>query len=175
MRLIAFVLLLVVAVPAAAYESLLGPAPGIESDKLAITLTNKAGDTLSLWGRTIMKRRDYYAIMTEFRLAGGQKFGLTMPTYRIDENDELETQWMQDHGDRYGEKWGDVDETRIWWLVWGDPKNAMKKSTVGHKWLTGETIVISYTAADGTARTASFALTGAREAVVAATGLKIND
>jgi hypothetical protein len=174
MRLVA-ILLLLFAAPAAASESLLGPAPGIESDKLAIMLTNEAGDTLSLWGRTIKKRKDYYAILTEFRLAGDQKFRLTMPTYHIDDSDELETQWMQDGVDRYGEKWGDVDETRIWWLVWGDRKNVMKKSTVGHNWLTGKTIVITYTAADGTPKTASFTLTGAREAVVATTGLKIND
>ena len=173
MRIIAFVLL-VVAGTAAADQSKPSYAPGRDSDKLAITLTNPEGQTLSLWGR-YDRKTDYYAILTEFRLAAGHTFALTMPTYHIDDADELETEWMQDFDKRNTNKWGDVEETRIWWLVWGDRKNVMKKSTVGHTWLTGDRIVISYTTADGTLKTASFALAGAREAVVAATGIKIND
>jgi hypothetical protein len=174
MRVIAFVLLLVAGTAAAADQSKPSYGPGRDSDKLAITLTNPEGQTLSLWGRYDQKT-GYYAILTEFRLAGGQTFALTMPTYRIDDNDELETEWMQDFDKRHTDKWGDVEETRIWWLVWGDSRNVMKKSTVGRTWLTGKTIAINYSTADGTPRTASFPLTGARAAVVAATGIKIND
>jgi hypothetical protein len=173
MRLVAVVLLLF-ATPAAADQSKPGYAPGRDSDILAITLTNPEGQTLSLWGRHD-KKAGHHAILAEFRLADGQTFGLTMPTYHVDDNDELETEWMQAFDKRHTDKWGDVEETRIWWLVWIDSGNVMEKSTVGHTWLTGKMIVINYTAPDGAARTANFALTGARAAVVAATGVKIND
>ena len=173
MRLIVLVLLLA-AFPAAAYESVLGLAPGLDSDKLAVTLTNADSDTLSLWGRH-GKKIDQYHIIAEFRLAGGRRFGLIMPTYHIDGSDELETQWMQDFGERYGEKWGDVEEARIWWVVWGAPEKVIAKSMVGHHWLTGNTIVISYTGADGAAKTASFPLAGARAAIESAMGLKLED
>jgi hypothetical protein len=172
MRTIAFVLLLV-AFPAAAYESVLGPAPGLATDKLAITLTNAAGDTLALWGRH-NKKIDQYHIIAEFRL-GGQKFGLVMPTYNIDGSDELETQWMQDFGDRYGEKWGDVEEARIWWVVWGAPGKVIEKGMHGRHWFTGNTIVISDTGVGGTAKVASFQLAGARTAIESAMGLKIEN
>jgi len=173
MRLIALILLLA-AFPAAADDSAPGPAPGLGTDKLVITVSNAAGDTLALWGRHSDKTGQYH-IMAEFRLAGAQKFGLVMPTYHIDGSKELETQWMQDFGDRYGDKWGDVEAARIWWVVWGAPEKVIAKGMVGQRWFTGNTIVISYAGADGSAKVASFPLAGARTALESTMGLKLED
>jgi len=173
MRLVALILVLI-AFPAGADGLGFGPPPGVPTDKLVITLTNAAGDTLALWGRHSDKTGQYHVI-AEFRLAGGQKFGLVMPTYHIDGSKELETQWMQDSGERYGEKWGDVEAARIWWMVWGAPEKVIDKGMTGHSWFTGNTIVISYKSADGAAKAASFPLAGARTALESTMGLKLED
>jgi hypothetical protein len=173
MRLLALIFVLI-AFPADADGLGFGPAPGVSTDKLVITLTNTAGDTLALWGRHSDKTGQYHVI-AEFRLAGGQKFGLVMPTYRIDGSEELETQWMQDSGDRYGEKWGDVEAARIWWMVWGAPEKVIEKRMTAHSWFTGNTIVINYKSADGSVKAASFPLTAARTALESTMGLKLED
>jgi hypothetical protein len=173
MRLIALIFVLI-AFPAAANDLGFGPAPGAGTDKLVITLTNTAGDTLTLWGRHSDKTGQYHVI-AEFRLAGGRRFGLAMPTYHVDDSKELETQWMQDSGERYGEKWGDVEAARIWWMVWGAPEKVIGKHTTGHVWFTGNTIVITYNGDDGSTKAASFLLSGARTALESAMGLKLED
>lgn len=98
-----------------------------------------------------------------------------MPTYQIDGHRELETQWMQDAGQRYGEKWGDAETTRIWWLVWGASENVMDEGMVGRDWLTGKVITVNYRVADGTAKSAQFSLAGTGDAIVAATGVKLKN
>lgn len=171
MRLLA-ILILLMALPVAAQQSKKDAAPGQESDKLAITITNADGHSLAFWGR---KEGGQFIILTDFRLGGGQQFGDEMPSYQIDDHDMLETEWLREHEARYGEKWGDIGENTVWWLEWSDTENSVGPGMVLYSLITAREIAISYRIADGSSHTTRFSLMDTRSALVKATGLKVED
>jgi len=171
MRFIA-ILILLMAWPAAAQQSKQDVAPGQESDKLAITITNADGHSLSFWGR----KEDYeFIILTDFRLGGGQQFSDEMPSYQIDDHDMLETEWLREHEARYSEKWGDVGGNTAWWREWSDSENSVGPGMVLYSLITAKEIAISYRIADGSSHTTRFSLMDTRSTLVKATGLKVED
>ena len=172
MRAIALLLLLF-AFPASAAQKPVDLAPGRDADKLAVTYTNADGDKLSIWGR---HEKDYAVLLAEFRPGGGREFADEMPSYQLDTYKwPLETDWMRDQTAMGRDKWGDAEKSRIWWFVWSDTGNVLRRSMVGHSWLAAKSIIINYRGADGTARTATFSLTGMRDAVVNAIGITVED
>jgi len=165
--------LLFFALSASAAQTPVNHAPGRDSDKSAITFTSEEGDKLSIWER---QDKDYFVLLAEFRPGGGREFALEMPSYQLDTYKEpLETDWMRDRPATGRDRWGDVEKTRIWWLVWSDTEKVVGKSTVGHSWLTAKSIAIYYRGANGTNRTTRFMLTGMREAIASTTGITIKD
>lgn len=172
MRAIVFLLLLF-ALPAHGAQKQVDHNPGRASDKLAAAFTNEEGDKLSIWGR---HEGDYLVLLAEFQRGGGREFADEMPNFQLDTYKwPLETDWMRSQTAMGRDKWGDVEKTRIWWLVWSDTGNVMQSSTVGHSWLVAKSIAINYRDADGATKTATFALPGIRDTVVTAMGITVKD
>jgi hypothetical protein len=172
MRLAALFLLLI-ALPAVAAAKKLEP-PGLRTDKLAFTVTNGDGETLSFWWRHA-KAEGYYVVFTEFRLGGGREFAPEMPTYRFGLSDPLETEWMRERERTGRQNWGDVEPARIWWVEWLDGENVVGPHIVLHSALKANDMTITYRTADGAEHTSRFDIGGFKSALIAATGMKVQD
>jgi len=169
MRTFALVLMLIASSSAFAADWTVGPAPSDDPTMSAATVRNEDGHVLFLWGRDADHR---YQLFAELHLPPGEAFGPTMPLYRIDGGDTVETDTVRQEGEELGALWGHVGQTAAFWMVWTSIQETILPSDTFADWLTGNEIAITYAAADGTEKTTRFSLAGAAEAVHAATGLE---
>jgi hypothetical protein len=156
-------------VSARAAEWTVGPAPSDDPELMAATVTNDDGHLLFLWARHIDSR---YQAFAELHLGRGASFGTTMPTYRIDGGDVVDTDAIRQEGDTVGAVWGHVGATAAFWLVWTSIQDAVLPGDQLHRWFDGQEIEISYKADDGATRSTRFTLSGAKAAILQATSLK---
>ena len=171
MRLLPILLaaLLLVASPALAADWIVGPAPSDDPSMMAATVTNDDGHALYLWSRHIDSR---YQLFAELHLGRGETFGDTMPTYRIDGGDLVDTDVVRQQGESLGALWGHVGGDTAFWLAWTSIQQTILPSDRFAQWLTGKEIEFSYESPDGTGKTTRFTLAGAAAAVRGATGLQ---
>ena len=168
MRSLAFILLFLTW-PASAADWTVGPAPSDDPAMMAATVMNADGHALFLWGREGDHR---FQLFAELHLGRGEKFDETMPTYRIDGGDVVDTEVVRQQGEELGALWGHVGEDTAFWLAWTSVQNAILPSDAFARWLAGHEIEFSYRAADGTEKVTRFSLAGAAVAVRGATGLQ---
>jgi hypothetical protein len=166
---VAALALSLMAIPAGAADWAVGPAPSDDPELAAATVMNDDGHVLFLWARHIDSR---YQAFAELHLGRGASFGKTMPTYRIDGGDPVDTDAIRQEGDAVGAVWGHVGATAAFWLVWTSIQDAVLPGDQLHRWFEGREIEISYKAADGATRSTRFTLSGAKAAILQATGLK---
>lgn len=168
MRLPALAFLLL-ATPAVAADWTVGPAPSEDPSMVAATVMNADGHALFLWSREGDHR---YQLFAELHLGRGEKFGPTMPTYRIDGGDVVDTEVVRQEGEELGALWGHVGEDTAFWLAWTSVQKTILPSDAFARWLGGREIAFSYRTPDGTGKTTRFSLAGAAAAVHGATGLQ---
>jgi hypothetical protein len=162
-------LLILLASPALAADWSVGPAPSDDPAMTAAVVRNEDGHVLFLWGREADHR---FQVFAELHLGRGETFGTAMPRYRINGGETVETDTVRQQGEELGALWGHVGREAAFWMVWTSIQKAILPSDAFAAWLTGKDIAITYTAADGTDKTTRFSLTGAADAVHAATGLE---
>jgi hypothetical protein len=166
---VAALVLSLIAVPARAAEWAVGPAPSDDPELMAATVMNDDGHALFLWGRHGASR---YQVFVEMHLGRGASFGTTMPSYRIDGGDAVDTDAIRQEGDAVGALWGHVGQTAAFWLAWTSIQDVVLPGDQLHRWFDGREIEITYKTTDGTAHSTRFTLNGAKAAILQATGLK---
>jgi hypothetical protein len=166
---VAALVLSLMTAPARAAEWAVGPAPSDDPELMAATVMNDDGHALFLWARHIDSR---YQVFAELHLGRGAAFGTTMPSYRIDGGDVVDTDAIRQEGDAVGAVWGHVGQAAAFWLAWTSIQDVVLPGDQLHRWFEGQEIEISYKAADGSAQSTRFTLSGAKAAILQATGLK---
>jgi hypothetical protein len=168
MRVLALLLMLL-AVPGQAAEWTVGPAPSDDPSMSAALVQNEDGHALFLWSRQVDGRIQVFA---ELHLGRGERFGQSMPSYRIDGGETVDTDTIRQQGEELGALWGHVGPEVAFWMVWTSIHSAVLPSDDFADWFSGREIEFSYIAADGSERKTRFPLTGAAAAVRAAAGLE---
>jgi hypothetical protein len=166
----AFALFSLLALPAAAAEWAVRPAPAEDGGLPAAAITNADGHTLYLWPRN---GPNIYQIFAEIHLGGASGFADAMPRYRIDDGDVVDTDLVRQAGEKESALWGHVGDKVAFWRAWSSDEAVIRTTDPFHAWLTGKTLHVTYKAADGATNTTSFPLDGLNEAVAAATGVKL--
>jgi hypothetical protein len=166
---VAALVLSLMTAPARAAEWAVGPAPSDDPELMAATVMNDEGHTLFLWARYIDSR---YQVFAELHLGRGASFGTTMPSYRIDGGETVDTDAIRQEGDTVNAVWGHVGQTAAFWLLWTSIQNAVLPGDRLHQWFDGREIEISYKIPDGSTHSTRFTLSGAKAAILQATGLK---
>ena len=175
-RLAALVLaaqLAVTGVASAAEGWRVGPAPADNPDLKAATVTNADGHTVYLWllsGDDAEERQ----LFAEFHLAEGTAFAGTMPVYRIDDADAVDTADILEAGEAQDALWGHVGERVAFWLITPVPSTIPAHEQALKPWFEGKELAVTFTSADGSEQTTRFTLAGSAEAIRAATGVAQN-
>lgn len=155
---------------AAAAEWTVRPAPTDYGGLSAAAITNDAGDTLYLWPR---HGPDIYQIFAEVHLGDGTAFADAMPSYRIDDGEPVDTERIREAGEAESALWGHVGDKVAFWRAWSSEEDVIRRTDPFGAWLNGDTLQLTYRAANGETATTSFPLDGLEEAVAEATGVKV--
>ena len=120
------------------------------------------GHRLYIWAKHLDDRSLVFA---ELHLENGDEFAGRMPIYRIDGGEPVDTERVRREGEKQGSLWGFVAGRACFWLIWASNHPVVDANDHLAQWMTGNTLAITYEAADGVEKNVDFDLDGARGAI----------
>lgn len=133
--------------------------------KWMASVTNAQGHTLRVFRKV---GRAGYEAFAEVSLANGQKFGNSMPSYRIDQGKLEDTTIIKIAGDNMGLRWGYVEPERAGWRIWQNTDRVIEADTALSPWMRGSRLTLRFMDADGKSQVTEFSLTGSANAITQA-------
>lgn len=116
---------------------------------------NADGDTLRLYRRI---QRINFQAFAEVNLAGGKKFGKTLPNLSIDGNDPRPIE-------RPEENTSTLKPDQVTWRVWASTTPELLPQDALTPWINGREITFSFSDDKGKDRAVSFTLSGSGDAI----------
>lgn len=137
-------------------------APRSMGTKWVASVTNADGHTLRVFRKIA---RAGYEAFAEVSLSKGEKFGDTMPSYRIDQGKMEDATIIKIAGDNMGLRWGYVEGDRSGWRIWQGTDTLIEDNPALAPWLKGSRITVMYTDSKGKSRKTEFSLSGSSNAI----------
>ncbi len=164
------VLSLLVATPVLAEDWIVAPAPTEDEPFDTAQTRSEGGDSLIVWSRPSAAGLQVFA---ELHPAEGVAFAGTMPVYRVDEDEPVDTDLIRFKGEENNALWGMAREHVAFWLLWESSEAIVLPGDPLHRWIQGRELEVSITLADGSTRVMRFSLAGSGAAIQQATGVAL--
>jgi len=164
------VLSLLAATPLLAEDWIVAPAPTEDEPFDAAQTHSDGGDSLIVWSRPSASGVQVFA---ELHPAAGIAFAGTMPVYRVDEDEPVDTDVIRFKGEENNALWGMAREHVAFWLLWQSSEAIALPGDPLHRWIQGRELEVSIPLADGSTRVMHFSLVGSGAAIQQATGVAL--
>jgi len=162
LRIFTFVFIALTSTTTYAEQWTFSDASSIPGSKWVATVTNSNGETLTIWRKIARAGYEAYA---ELKLSGSNKFGKSLPKYKIDNGKMEDATYIKRAGDNLGHRWAFIEGNRAVWRIWQSTDTTITPQDDLHPWITGNKISIGYVSSKEQKNTASFSLTGSGKAI----------